>query len=165
METLTSSVEASIESGSDTGPFEYTHEYSRDYGLTWIPVPKGMTVGDLKAINNGDIEVRAIPAIKPLNWIGEYDVPQVHPYDGELSDYVPQSDPNEPLPYEIHDVQLNSDGTIEKVSDAEDYKVLSCGFGASGYSPGGVSWIPPDAQQERKAKWRKRFHMKGRKNV
>ena len=121
METLTSSVEASIESGRDTSLFEYTHEYSRDYGLTWIPVPEGMTVGDLKAINNGDIEVRAI--------------------------------------------QLNSDGTIEKVSDAEDYKVLSCGFGSSGYSPGGVSWIPPDAQQERKVKWRKRFHMKGRKNV
>lgn len=109
METLTSSEGVSIESGSDTGPFEYTHEYSRDYGKTW------------------------------------------RLYDGEMiePDYL----------------TLNSDGTIEKVSGAEDYKVFSCGFGASGYSPGGVSWIPPDAQQERKAKWRKRFHMKGRKNV
>ena len=153
METLTSSVEASIESGRDTSLFEYTHEYSTDNGVTWIPVPLGMTLDNLR-------DVRAVSNIA---------VPQVHPYDGELSapdydereDYViktlvPQSDPNEPLPYETHDAQLNSDGLI---------KVLSCGFGASGYSPGGVSWIPPTSQQERKAKWRKRFRMKGRKNA
>lgn len=147
METLSSSEQASIESGS----IHYKQEISTDSGRTWKDLPFGMTLDEFRAqraeLRTMPIEVDRVEDFTPLNVV------------------APQSDPNEPLPYEIYDARVNSDGMLEKVSDAEDYKVLSCGFGSSGYSPGGVSWIPATASQERKAKWRKRFRMKGRKNV